>query len=216
MSDIFFTADSHFYHSNIIRHCHRPWLRAGDLDEQGNWAGEEIAVQRTEEMNEDLIKNWNEVVSPGDIVYHCGDFAFARALAGREAVKKIIRRLNSYKNIQLILGNHDKKNLINKFKDFAWVGDTKCINVEGQMIFLSHYAHRVWDQSHRGSWNLVGHSHNNLTVARPDSVEGGLLLDVGVDVWDYKPISFDFVRGIMNTKKETMKQLGLMPHITGN
>lgn len=40
----FFTSDTHFYHSNIIKYCLRPFADA-------------------HEMNETLIANWNNVVS---------------------------------------------------------------------------------------------------------------------------------------------------------
>jgi len=62
------------------------------------------------------------------------------------------------------------------------------VKVEGQNIFLFHYACRVWNKSHRGSWQLYGHSHSNL---EPWDNQ----LDVGVDniaklVGEYRPISF--------------------------
>ena len=55
--NIFFVADTHFFHKNIIKYCSQPFLSIT-------------------EMNETLIKNWNSKVSPGDIVFHLGDFAF--------------------------------------------------------------------------------------------------------------------------------------------
>lgn len=55
---VFFTSDTHFGHSNIIKYCNRPFK---DKDE----------------MNETLISNWNKVVPEDGIVIHCGDFAFA-------------------------------------------------------------------------------------------------------------------------------------------
>ena len=53
---IFFTADTHWGHRNIIRYCQRPFA---DVDE----------------MNEALITNWNSTVGKDDIVFHLGDFA---------------------------------------------------------------------------------------------------------------------------------------------
>ena len=50
-------SDTHWYHENIIKLCHRPFLSA-------------------KEMNEKLIENWNSVVSRDDTVYHLGDVAF--------------------------------------------------------------------------------------------------------------------------------------------
>ncbi len=57
MNKVFFIGDTHFGHANIIKYCKRPFSSA-------------------QEMNEMLIKYWNETVEPSDTVYHVGDFAF--------------------------------------------------------------------------------------------------------------------------------------------
>ena len=54
-SGVFFTSDTHFNHTNIIRFCSRPF-------------------KDVEHMNETLIANWNRVVGPDNIVFHLGDF----------------------------------------------------------------------------------------------------------------------------------------------
>lgn len=51
-----------------------------------------------------------------------------------------------------------------------------------QVIVLCHYALRVWDRSHYGSWHLFGHSHGHLPGL-------GLSLDIGVDCHGYRPLS---------------------------
>lgn len=79
-SKVYFTSDTHFYHSNIIGFCKRPF-------------------KNVEDMNETLIGNWNRVVSQDDIVFHLGDFC----LGGSHEWTKILNRLNG--KIYLILGN---------------------------------------------------------------------------------------------------------------
>jgi calcineurin-like phosphoesterase family protein len=54
--NLFFTSDTHFFHEGIIRFCNRPF---GSV----------------EEMNETLIRNWNEKVPEDGTVFHLGDFA---------------------------------------------------------------------------------------------------------------------------------------------
>ena len=89
-------------------------------------------------------------------------------------------------------------------KGFAWIGDTKLIHVENQLIFLSHYAHRVWDQSHRGSWNLSGHSHGNLA-----DLPTYLATDVGVERTEiitkglakFAPVEFSEIREYLKDRK---------------
>lgn len=170
MPNTFFTADTHFNHDNIRRYSNRPFASA-------------------QEMNEALIQNWNSVVNATDTVYHLGDFA----MSWRENnTRNIRRRLNG--NILFVRGNHDKD--IDQYRDcFGWIKDVAFVRVNGQEIFLSHYAHRVWNKSHHGCWHLYGHSHGSL----PDD-PNSLSFDCGVDCFNYTPISFDQVQRLMATK----------------
>ena len=54
---IFFTADHHFGHANIIRHCSRPF-------------------HSVEEMDGALLERWNAAVGQQDTVYILGDLFF--------------------------------------------------------------------------------------------------------------------------------------------
>ena len=163
MPDIFFTGDTHFGHAKVIEYCKRPF-------------------QDVHEMDAELIERWNKRVKPGDLVYHLGDFALVRNPA---EIKTYVRQLRG--QIHLILGNHDQKRL-KGLVGFADVTPYKEITVGEQKIILLHYAMKVWNKSHFGSWQLHGHSHGSL----PRDFERKQL-DVGVDVWNYAPISFEEV-----------------------
>jgi calcineurin-like phosphoesterase family protein len=52
------------------------------------------------------------------------------------------------------------------------------------------------NQSHRGAWQLHGHSHGSLT---PDA--WSRRADVGVDCWSYMPVSFEELQKHMATKR---------------
>ena len=56
-------------------------------------------------MNHIMIQRWNEVVKPGDVVYHLGDFAFFKK-RDIDKVKELLQTLNGVK--YLVIGNHDK------------------------------------------------------------------------------------------------------------
>ncbi len=165
---IFFTADTHFNHANVIKYCNRPFA----------------SVQ---EMNEELVKRWNDTVSLTDEIYHLGDFA----LGSYNTTKDILDSLKG--RIYLVKGNHDKQIYAERFE---WVKDYYELKYQKQLIVLCHYAMRTWRNSHHGSWNLHGHSHGTLEIL-PNLRQH----DVGIDVNDYRPISFDQVQEIMKTKE---------------
>lgn len=176
MANIFFTSDHHFGHENIIKFCNRPFKDA-------------------REMNEELIKRWNEKIKPNDHVYHLGDFG----LTYKENLADILDRLNGKK--YLIVGNHESAALQNR-KKFEWVKEyfeLKIKDLDGQggyqRIMLFHYAMRTWRGEGRGNWHLYGHSHGNL----PD-LEDKLSFDIGVDSHDFYPLSYEEVKAIMKNK----------------
>jgi calcineurin-like phosphoesterase family protein len=177
MSKIFFTSDHHFGHTNILKFSNRPF-------------------ENIEEMNDELIKRWNEKINPEDEVYHLGDFGMTKDSG---LINEILDQLNGTK--YLIVGNHEGPALQNR-KKFKWikeyfelkVKDDECKNGI-QRIILFHYAMRVWRGDFRGTWHLYGHSHGNL----PDKKDK-LAFDIGVDCHNYYPLSFEEVKGIMKSK----------------
>ena len=166
---LWFTADTHFGHKKIIEHSKRPFLSV-------------------EEMNEVLVHNWNACVAPNDTVWHLGDIEFR----GKDQDAAYwLRQLNGH--IHVCIGNHDDPKVLAQSRA-ASVQDVKYLRHEGQKLWLSHYAHRTWRNSHHGSIHLFGHSHGDLGWLP------GRLMDVGVDsvallagggAAFYRPVSFD-------------------------
>lgn len=145
----FVTADLHFLHKNILEFSpqYRPWVDK-------------------EEMTEGLVSHWNETVGEEDVVFFLGDFSFGNA----EDTRAIIQRLNG--TIVWVLGNHDKV-IREQYRDINKF-DMLEVRYEGHKVVMCHYAMRVWNQSHRGSVMLYGHSHGSLPSV-------GRSLDVGFD-----------------------------------
>jgi calcineurin-like phosphoesterase family protein len=165
---IYFTADTHFFHSKIIRYCARPFSTA-------------------ELMKETMIYNWNCRVGPCDTAYVIGDFAFASGSTA--AVESLLDRLNGHKH--LIVGGHDKRG-VTKAEGWESVSDLKEIKTEVGHIFMCHYPTMSWPKQHYGSWHLHGHCHGRLlSHSALKGVNWGLLkmLDVGADCWQFKPVS---------------------------
>jgi len=89
-SNIWVVSDTHFNHSNILNFT----------DDKGD----PIRVfADSQEMDEIMIQRWNEVVRPGDKVYHLGDVVMGNDQEGW--MKKHWPRLMGQK--RLIVGNHD-------------------------------------------------------------------------------------------------------------
>jgi len=165
---IFFTADEHFGHANIIKYCNRPF-------------------SNVEEMDEMIIAAHNRLVNNDDVVYHLGDFTLKR----RSKAQQIIERLNGKQHI-FIRGSHDRWLDDTAQHIFAQENAQRIIEtkIEGQIIVLCHYSMRVWHKSHYNSWQLFGHSHGLLKPI-------GKQWDVGVDNNNFEPVSFEKLKKIM-------------------
>jgi len=172
MSDVFFTSDQHFGHRFIIEACKRPFASV-------------------EEQTEVLIERHNKKVKAGDRVYHLGDFAFKATV---EEAYMILRRLNGQHF--LIRGNHDEtqdemqRRAILRFlkgqEPFIWIRDLDYLKVGDQAIMLCHYPMRSWKKMESGAWHLFGHCHGRLP-------RYGNSFDIGVDSWNFEPVSFEEV-----------------------
>lgn len=171
MSNIFFTADTHFGHGRIIEYCSRPF-------------------SSHEEMDEAMISRFNEVIRPGDILYHLGDIAWSSWDLSQ------LRRLNT-KAIHLILGNHDKHKLPEYQKYCQWVGEYKEIHFEkgSPSTCLFHYPMRSWHSKGKGGFALYGHCHGSLEPGLDRS------MDVGVDTHNFYPYAWE----------EITQRLGTLP-----
>jgi calcineurin-like phosphoesterase family protein len=142
-----------------------------------------------EEMDEFMVKAWNERVRPNDKVYHLGDVAIARKSLG------ILRRLNGDK--VLIRGNHDIYKLSDYTEHFR---DVRGYHVMNGLI-LSHIP--VHEASlGRFGCNIHGQLHaNKVMKARGvDARTGGILYSDEIDprYWcacveqtDFAPVLFE-------------------------
>lgn len=169
---IYFTADTHAHHTNIIGYCNRPF-------------------GTSTVMTNRLVENINNIVKENDTLYHLGDVSFGNTLW----VMGFITAINC-KNIHLILGNHDKR--IRKQKElqnlFSSVNDYKEINLYNNFFILCHYPLLTWNKMRYNSIHLHGHCHGTLEKTHNRRI------DVGVDVWNYKPVSIEEILDYVQVK----------------
>ena len=184
---VFFTSDTHFYHSDIINFCGRPF-------------------KNVEVMNETLIANWNSVVGPDDIVFHLGDFC----LGGSAEWTNILNRLNG--KIYLIVGNHDIKNLRQGYYSrFEHIAMQMHIEVGKQKIYLNHCPFLCYGGAYRDTWQLFGHVHTSKQNTGIDAPRLHMLFptqyDVGVDNNNFTPVSFEEVKRIIERQVEQFEKI---------
>ena len=127
-------------------------------------------------MDEAMIAAWNETVAPEDEVWHLGDVAIGRSEA---EIAAILARLNGAKH--LIAGNNDS-DATQRLPAWASVAPYAELKQDGILLVLCHYPFRSWRSMAKGSLNLHGHCHGRMK-ALPRQI------DVGVDVWDYRPVT---------------------------
>ncbi len=181
LDDIWMVSDTHFFHSNIIKHCNRPF-------------------ESVDEMNSILIKNWNSKVKSTDEVFFLGDFSFNSVPLIKS--ESILMRLNG--NKFLIQGNHDEFKFTNSS---SWTKscDLMELKVKELSIILSHYPQDSWHKQFRGSYHFHGHTHStpdNFNYSKYKSRR----LDVGVDNSRFFPISLSECLKKLNEYDQFLEQ----------
>lgn len=158
-----------------------------------------------EEHDNTIINNILETVKPGDNLYFLGD-AFWKYSS--KQVEEVMIKFKKHRiNIHWILGNHDKLSWT-KHGAVKWVGQIKDITVEKQPITLCHYPLLVYNRSHYNSLNLFGHIHYGDSTWKKlygsTLLEGylGKALNVNVELYNYKPLTFDYIQSIMEEKPD--------------
>lgn len=166
------TADTHFHHRNIVDYCGRPFRSSsGEVD--------------VPYMNRELTRLWNETVAPLDTVYHLGDFA----MGSRAMLAPTRARLNG--RLVLIRGNHDRGAKTMLEAGFDEVHEELVVELEGKKLYLAHIPvpdPRKWQGA---QYHLCGHVHT-LWTRRQN------IVNVGVDVWGYRPRSLAEVLSAAN------------------
>lgn len=166
MNNIYFTADLHFGHKNILKHClERPGAMNGDCKQHDEW----------------LLKLWQETVDKWDSVYILGDLTFLKSDDARHLLEKLPGRK------YLIEGNHDGS--IRAYENY-FVSVNQVLDIvikpsrapflkQNLQLSLCHYPMLTWNHKPYGSIMLHGHCHGKLDEYNQQSTD--LRFDVGID-----------------------------------
>lgn len=193
-------SDAHLSHENIL-----------------GWRGNKWAD--IHEMNEFLIEQWNSVVGPDDTVVILGDIVMGK----RAESLPLVARLNGTKKLRPGNHDHchpmywsEKKWA--KFSHHVSMYEAAGLEIlppHGQFEYTfggerfrvgeSHFPfegdhtdeirYQDWRPSQfRGDVDILLHGHiHGAWKSQVDSVSGAMQVDVGVDSWDFKPVSVDEV-----------------------
>ena len=154
---IYFISDLHFGHKRILELSDRPFK---DVDE----------------MNNALIKNWNETVRDDDTIYHIGDFCM------NNRYTDLHKQLKG--NIIFLRGNHDYKLRLPFETDSVLQ-----VKWGKHRFFLCHYPiDTEWNRRNHGGYHIHGHVHENMPF---NSAPGRY--NVSADAIGLKPISVDHI-----------------------
>lgn len=135
MTNIWFTSDIHHKHKRIVEFTNR-------------------GVETNQENHDEwLVDLWNSQVKKGDLIFHLGDFSFAKNVEDSLA---FIRKLNGVKHF--LKGNHDYSD---NFKRYREAGVTTHEYLErkfdGQNVVMFHFPIASWHKQSYGSIHLHGH-----------------------------------------------------------
>lgn len=164
---IFYIADTHFGHDNIIKLCKRPF---SDVNE----------------MNTIMIENWNRKVKGNDTVYIIGDL-FYRC----QNPESILRELKGKK--RLIIGNHDgswmtKFDALDYFESIDTMLETSVDNCGATMC---HYPLITW-RHERKTYMIHGHIHTDTSSDYWPLIKSReRILNAGADINNYEPVTFE-------------------------
>ena len=158
-SKIFLISDLHLDHANIIRFCHRPF-------------------ESIHQMNDTLVKNWNDTVGKNDLVLFGGDVSYGKC---SKSTRYWIEHLNGRKII--VKGNHDKSRRLELHEKLI-------LKYKKRKFMFLHNPEDV--PSTWKDWVIHGHVHNN----KPEYTlidKKNKRINISAEMLNYKPISLERV-----------------------
>ena len=195
----FVTSDIHFFHKNIAKFCpdSRGQFRVADDADKATIAA------TLNQMNTNIIENFNSVVTEDDLTFILGDITFGRY----DLTMNLLAEMNGTKII--VAGNHDRKFLASpEFKfgmgkagiieacDYKFISH-KIPDSTGNrtvQVAMFHFPIEEWEAAHYGSYHLYGHQHG---TGPKSSLRK---MDIGVDTNNLMPYLLDDVIATLSSR----------------
>ena len=177
---IYYIADTHFGHANVIRHDSRPF-------------------SNIEEMDRTLIENWNARVTDKDDIYIVGDFIYR----GTHEPEWYLKQLKGRKHF--IIGNHDGAVLKSKeaLKQFVDIDKMMHVTDGGNQICLCHFPIAEWNGFYKGHYHIYAHIHNNTNDVYNFMKKYDRALNAGCMINNYMPVTLnDLIENNKRFKEE--------------
>lgn len=184
MSYTFFSADMHLSSSTTIEYCNRPYR---------DW----------QHMNECLYNNFNERMKEDDTLIHVGDFCW---LGKGEKPKACEHEKRINAKIIHIIGNHDRNNSVKGMIDKAYITIGK---YKALVIHIPPFD-MMEDKFHTIDFIICGHvhklwKHTFIEYTPFDKILRIPVINVGVDVWNYRPVRADELIGYYEKIRKEIK-----------
>jgi calcineurin-like phosphoesterase family protein len=126
-----------------------------------------------EEMNELIVKNWNNTISKKDTVLLLGDITMERKQY------EILSRLQGI--IHVVLGNHDQRQHVREM--LKYVHSVSGMIDYKEKAILTHCPIHPSQLEFRYSFNIHGHVHEN-------SIDDARYINVCAEMINYTPVEF--------------------------
>lgn len=155
-------------------------------------------------MDLEIVHRFNQRVTPEDTVYCLGDLCFWKPSVG----VPLLKTLNGHR--VLVKGNHDKYSTAQyRAAGFETIVEEMVIKIQGERVKLSHYPHWPRADELNGEpqkelrypdrrpardcrWLLHGHVHKSWKQRER-------MINVGVDVWDFAPVSESVIASLIKS-----------------
>lgn len=181
MNRIFVTSDTHFCHDREFVFVPR-------------------GFKTIQEMNETIVKNWNNTVNLEDEVYLLGDIMLNDNVTGIELLKSLNGK------IHIVFGNHDtesRKLLYSQCENVVEVNYALMIKNKKYNFYLSHYptmtSNLEKEKLSQCIINLYGHTHQKSNFYQ----DIPFMYHVGMDSHNCTPVEIEKI--IYDCKKKVLE-----------